>query len=279
MRFPHLAAEWDGERNPDPPASVSAGSNRRVWWRCGAGHRYRAAVKSRAAGSGCPYCAGRAVQPEENSLAARYPALASEWDVAHNGALTPCEVTPGAHRKVWWRCAAGHSWQAAVFSRTRGSGCPYCSGQRVLAGETDLAARYPALAAEWDAERNAPLTPQQVLPDSNRTVWWRCPQGHSYAASNTHRTRSASGCPYCAGRKVLPGFNDLAAREPQLAAQWHPSLNGALTPQQVTTGSHRRVWWQCEAGHVWRAVVYSRTGGQNAGCPVCAGRIRQKQHS
>ncbi|MCI6567534.1 MAG: zinc-ribbon domain-containing protein [Dysosmobacter sp.] len=33
-----------------------------------------------------------------------------------------------------------------------------------------------------------------------------------------------------------------------------------------------RVWWQCERGHEWQAVIFSRV--QGAGCPVCAGRVR-----
>lgn len=60
---------------------------------------------------------------------------------------------------------------------------------------------------------------------------------------------------------VQKGFNDLAAKAPDVAAQWHPTLNGNLTPEMVTSGSHRRVWWQCPLGHTWKAFVYSRTGG------------------
>lgn len=81
------------------------------------------------------------------------------------------------------------------------------------------------------------------------------------------------GCPYCAGRKVLPGFNDLASKSPDVAAQWNPALNGGLTPEMVTVSSHRRVWWQCPQGHVWKALVYSRTGEQKCGCPVCGGSL------
>lgn len=73
------------------------------------------------------------------------------------------------------------------------------------------------------------------------------------------------------GRKVLPGFNDLASLEPQVAAQWDTERNGALRPDQVTVGSGKRVWWRCEEGHVWKAKVYSRTGKMRTGCPVCAG--------
>ena len=228
-------------------------------------------------GTGCPYCANRKVLPEETSLAAQYPLLAAQWDPVQNGACTPSQVTGGTHRKVWWRCPQGHSWQASVVSRVQqGTGCPVCSGRKVQAGENDLATRRPALAAEWDPVKNGPLTPQQVTESSNRRVWWRCPKGHSYQASVSHRARNNSGCPYCANRKVLPGFNDLATRFPTLADQWDQTLNGDLTPADVTAGCRRKVWWRCPENHVWKAVVYARTGPQKSGCPVCAGKVRRK---
>ena len=121
-------------------------------------------------------------------------------------------------------------------------------------------------------EENAPLKFADMTIGSHKKVWWRCPLGHSYPAIIADRTRRGSGCPYCTNRKVLPGFNDLATKEPVLALQWHPTRNGSLTPQQVTVGSSRKVWWLCEKGHAWRAVIGSRTGKQRHGCPVCAGR-------
>ena len=84
------------------------------------------------------------------------------------------------------------------------------------------------------------------------------------------------GCPYCANRKVLPGFNDLATIQPLVTKQWHETLNGTLTPEMVTAGSHKKAWWQCSYGHVWKATIYSRAGVQQCGCPVCAGRTRTK---
>ena len=51
-------------------------------------------------------------------------------------------------------------------------------------------------------------------------------------------------------------------------------LNGALTPQMVTAGSHKKIWWRCPENHVWKAVVYSRTGPKRCGCPVCAGKAK-----
>ena len=119
--------------------------------------------------------------------------------------------------------------------------------------------------------------PNQVTPFSNRRAWWICEKGHEYNTVIAHRTQSSSGCPYCSNRKVLAGYNDLATIKPKIAEQWHPALNGELTPQTVTAGSRKKVWWQCSAGHIWRAVIYSRAGPQTCGCPVCAGKINESR--
>ena len=274
IQVPALEAEWDAEKNaPLKFADLTIGSHKKVWWRCPAGHSYDSVVKSRVLGTGCPVCAGRVVLPDENSLAARYPALVAEWDTEKNAPLLPTLVAPGTVRKAWWRCPKGHSYRAAISSRAGGgTGCPFCAGQKVIQGENDLATQYPQLAAQWDAAKNGTLTPELVTSGSNRRVWWRCEKGHSYPAVIAHRVRSGSDCPYCSNHKVLPGFNDLATIEPVVASQWHPTRNGSLTPQQVTPGSRRKVWWLCDKGHAWRAVVNSRTGKQRCGCPICAGR-------
>ena len=280
-RFPDLVREWHPTKNlPLTPERLLPGSHAAVWWICGRGHEWRAMVKSRTAGCGCPVCANRAISPGENDLAATHPDLARQWHPVKNGALTPRDVTAGAHRKVWWCCEKGHEWQASVLSRSGGgAGCPVCAGKVVLPGENDLATAFPQVAEQWDPVRNGALRPDKVSPYSNRRVWWLCRRGHPYQAVVAARTVQHSGCPYCAGRRVLAGFNDLAAVRPDLAAQWHPELNGSLRPEGVTAGSRHKVWWACPLGHVWRAAVYSRAGKQGSGCPVCAGRVKPGRQS
>ena len=269
-----LLREWDAEKNGGKtPSDVSMGSHQKVWWLCPKGHSYCSVVKSRVQGTGCPICVGRVILPGENSLAAKYPALVAEWDAEKNAPLLPTQVASGTLRKVWWLCPKGHSYYSSIASRAGGStGCPVCAGQVVIPSENDLASQYPQLAAQWDRKKNGKLRPEMVTPKSNRRVWWRCEKRHSFCSVIAHRVKAKSGCPYCAGRKVLVGFNDLATREPVVASQWHPTLNGDLTPEQVTAGSSRRVWWHCENGHAWRAIVSCRTGKQRCGCPICAGR-------
>lgn len=199
--------------------------------------------------------------------------LLKEWDESRNFPLTPDTVSYGSKKKVWWTCENGHSWQTTVHVRSEGSGCPYCAGRKVLLGFNDLETLYPDVAAQWDKRKNGCLKPSDVAVSSNRPAWWHCELGHSYRATVSSRTQRKTGCPYCAGCKVLKGFNDLETLCPGVAAQWHPSLNGALTPEMVTPGSNKKVWWQCSMGHVWKSDIYPRTGAQQCGCPVCAGKV------
>ena len=277
-RYPQLAAQWHPSKNgPLEPESVLPGSHRYVWWVCGQGHEWRAQIKSRVSGCGCPVCANREILPEQNDLASRYPQLAAQWHPTKNGALRPDQLAPGSRRKVWWICGKGHEWLAAVSSRsTGGSGCPVCAGKRIVPGENDLASRYPEIASQWHPTKNGTLLPSEISPHSSRKLWWVCEHGHEYRASAASRTLNGTGCPYCAGRRVMPGFNDLASQEPGVAAQWHPTLNGSTTPEMVTVGSHRKVWWLCEHGHAWKAAIYSRTGSKKCGCPVCAGHVSRR---
>ena len=61
----------------------------------------------------------------------------------------------------------------------RGNRLPlYCTGRKVTPKQGGLMKQFPLLAAEWDVEKNAPLTPQDVTTGSHKLIWWRCPRGH-----------------------------------------------------------------------------------------------------
>ena len=137
---------------------------------------------------------------------------------------------------------------------------------KLIPGQNDFATTHPDLAAQWNYELNE-KNPAEVLPQSNKPVWWTCDKGHDYKTSPVHRVRQGSGCPFCSNKRVLIGFNDLASTHPELAEQWHPSKN-ILTPQEVTIGADKKIWWICRRGHEWEALVYSR---KHNGCPYCAG--------
>jgi len=262
---PGLAEEWHPVKNDDlTPRDITEGSNKKVWWRCGRGHEWRAPAARRRRGSACPYCTGQLVSAEA-SLLYTNPELASEWHQAKNGELAPGSVLPGSHRKVWWFCSAGHEWPAVVSSRSKGHGCPYCSGNSVCL-ETSLLAVKPALAEQWHPTKNPGVSPNDVTAYSHKKVWWKCAKGHEWAALVSNRAQGKN-CPYCSNQRLC-GDNCLATTNPALSLEWHPSKNKCLTPYTVFAGSSKKVWWQCAKGHEWRAGINSRNSG--VGCPHCA---------
>ncbi len=200
------------------------------------------------------------------SLCQEFPALAEEWHPNLNGDLTSEQVTGGSKKKVWWLGACGHHWDAVVYSRAAGSGCPYCGNRRVGFGN-DLETQFPEVAATCHPTLNGARTPDQVAPRSNSKAWWLGACGHPWEAVVANRTNKIrSGCPYCANQKVGYG-NDLATRFPELSREWHPTKNGDVTPSQVTSGARKNVWWTCSSGHEWRAMVFKRSSG--AACEKC----------
>ena len=144
----------------------------------------------------------------------------------------------------------------------------------------DLASRYPELLAEWDWERNGDLKPTDVITSSNKRVWWKCEEGHEWSGLVVNRARKGKadpGCPYCSGRKVLAGYNDLAATHPGIAAMWHPRMNKRLKPTGVQAVSRKPAWWRGECGHVYQMAVRDRVRAKPGYCPYCSGRKRPER--
>lgn len=144
-------------------------------------------------------------------------------------------------------------------------------GRKLIPGINDLTTKFPDVAALWDMSRNGDLTPDQLLPGSNKKVWWQCEKGHSWEASPYSLTNMGSRCPYCAGKRVIPGETDLATRYPEVAVLWDCDNNGNADPTKIMPATKQKFWWRCEKGHSWEAAVYSLTIAKS-GCPYCSGR-------
>ena len=277
---PEVALSWDAERNGRGAGSVRANSSEAAWWRGACGHGWDAPVSAAvAAGGACPICAGRRVLAGFNDLASVDPGLAAQWHPSLNGGLSPRDVTAGSSRKAWWLCDGGHEWQATINNRHRlGSACPVCANRLAVAGANDLATTHGKLARQWDRGLNGGLTPRDVTARSTKKAWWLCKEGHSFQMQVVRRAGGRDpGCPYCAGRRVLPGFNDLATVRPDIASQWHPTMNRRLGPSEVLATSGKEAWWKGECGHTWKAKVRDRTRAKSPSCPYCSGRRKPER--
>ena len=203
---PDLMKEWDWELNTELDASkLSYGSNKTASWICEKRHRWEATISDRSRGRKCPYCSGRRILVGYNDLATSNPKLTEQWHPTKNGTLTPHNVSAGSNKKVWWKCEKGHEWEAVIYTRVKGVGCPICGKVTRVINNThnqikvkgSLALKFPDLAKEWNCVKNGKLSPEDVLTGSTKKVWWRCVKGHEWNARISHRV-SGVGCPICA---------------------------------------------------------------------------------
>ncbi|WP_214514909.1 zinc-ribbon domain-containing protein [Rhodococcus sp. WY5] len=262
-----IASQWHPTKNTTTPSQVGNGTPQQAWWQCKIGHEWRAAVNSRTKkGTGCPFCAGKAVLPGYNDLQTTRPDLAREWHSTRNP-LTPTAFTSGSNKKVWWACSSGHEWQSTIINRSSGGyGCPVCTNRTVLPGYNDLATVMPQLASQWHPTRNT-VKPTEVTIGSKKKIWWQCNEGHEWQAPPESRS-IGQDCPYCSNRRALQGFNDLATTHPHLIPEWHP--DNTRSPESVTFGSDHEALWICTAHqHQWKAEVQRRSSGSS--CPICSG--------
>jgi hypothetical protein len=158
------------------------------------------------------------------------------------------------------------------------TGCPCCAG-RQLSVTNSFAARYPAAVGMWDAERNHPLAPDQVLGGTPDVYWWRCDAGpdHRWQVSplvlgKISVAKGRRGCPFCAGKRA--SVTNSVASHPDLSVEWHPTRNGDLDPANVVASTARKLWWRCQVdpSHEWAATGANRT--RRRGCPMCKTSLR-----
>ena len=138
--------------------------------------------------------------------------------------------------------------------------------------ENSVAVKYPEIALEWNYELNKGLSPAMFNYGSNKTVWWTCQKCKTdYDMEISKRTSGKMNCPYCAGKRIRIGLNDIATTHPDLVKDWDYEENDLL-PQEISRGSDKRISWNChKCGYKWKATLSSRVAG--SGCPLCAGKV------
>ncbi len=210
----------------------------------------------------------------KDSLQDLFPEVAKEWHPTKNGLLKPEHFYTGSEYSAWWKCSkCGYEWQTMIKQRTgkKLHNCPQCSHQTIVAGRNDLATTHPWLAAEWHPTKNGNLTPNEVITGFGKKYWWKCSKcGHEWQATIVHRKFSKSGCPLCANKATVTGINDLKTKFPNIAKEWDYEKNAPLIPEEIHSGSNKKVWWICSiCGKSWQATVSSRTHYNHDGCRSC----------
>lgn len=289
--FPEIFSQIDiEETKKDYPDinldKIAINSHFKLTWICKdhLEHRYVTSVFNRTRkNTGCPYCSNAKVLPGFNDLQTRFPGIAKEFAIDSNNGVLPSEIMPGNQHNFWWRCPKCKKlYKATPNNRTKHghkSSCPYCAG--IIPGtrarkDILLKDKYPELFKQLDIEKNkqefSNLNLDKITTGSGYKLWWKCSNNSehpSYQALIYNRINRNAGCPYCANKKVLPGYNDLATTHPEIAKYWDYQKNGNLTPSDILAGSDLKVWWLCPKGHSYFGRIANRI---RYGCPKCSHR-------
>ena len=92
-------------------------------------------------------------------------------------------------------------------------------------------------------------------------------------AGNHINPRIKAGCPYCAGKALFHGENDLASQFPDIAKYFDEELNLCL-PDKIFAKSNKKYWWDCDNGlkHKYQMKPLNKVK-RNQGCPICSGQL------
>ncbi len=215
---------------------------------------------------------------KDNNFTIYYPELLDEWDYERNDGLLPESLSVGSNKKVWWKCKkCGSSFTTSIGRKIEYINCPYCSAKKV--NETNsLEKRFPNLMKYWDKEKNVGILPSELYYSSRKNVWWICENcGLSYRMPVCSRIKAKTNyCFDCKHKHIgdmnrinsTNNKNNLLIKRSDLVKEWDYEKNFPLTPDVLTIGSGKKVWWKCSCcGNEWQAAVYNRTNGN--GCPKC----------
>ena len=152
---------------------------------------------------------------------------------------------------------------------------------KLIVGYNDLATVAPKVATMWSSKNT--YAPNNVSAKSTKTALFVCPDcQQEFKAPVCNVVKSVSygntGCPVCAGRKVIPGINDLASQHPKVSTMW--SDKNDYTPSEISACSSRRAIFVCpvckqEFVTSIRAMTRAVASGF-ACCPDCRMQMRMR---
>eukprot|EP01083_Nonionella_stella_P099379 279442_1 len=269
---PSVAAEFHPTKNHPLRASSRIRKSERVWWKCLADgrHVWEATVTNRVHKKRrCPFCSINQRAPRSMPLTETHPQLVKEWHPTRNLPLEPSQQL-ARWKRVVWQCSVtkDHVWEMKIYFRTyHKSGCPHCLRIRKTK-PIILAKQSPVFTDEWHPTLNGSLKPTDSLKQE-QVVHWQCRThpDHTWSTQVLARVHFDAGCPHC--RRTFSNRRSIARLIPSVAAEWHPTKNGTLSPEKVQYKSRADIWWVCsKCSFEWKASPFYRCGRLDV-CPNC----------
>ena len=220
---------------------------------------------------------------KENCLAVACPKVAAM--LSEKDKHLAFDATTGSGRKLTFVCPdCKQKFEAAICNVVRSvgngtTGCPVCAGRKVVPGINDLASQYPEVATMWSSKNKLPAS--EVATQSGKKAFFKCHNcGQEFEARIHHVVDAVdnghTGCPICAGLKVVSSINDLASQCPEAAAMW--SSKNKLSASEVAVKSSKKAFFKCrDCGQEFEAAIQNvvrSVGNGFTGCYDC--KMRRK---
>lgn len=267
-KHPDIADEFHSTKNGYHTAeTITCGSTLLMWWICQkCGNEWKQGVSKRLrVGKNCYNCRKKE-KDYNNSLGKNCPHLLKEWDYTKNIDIDPFVISQNSGYRAFWICENGHPHRMPIkIKKNDLRNCPDCPKEN-----KKLSEKYPNLLNELCYEEDKKILDNYTY-GSNKKFTWKCDKEHTYEMAINCKTRG-KGCPTCAGR-IVDETNCLA-RHKDIASQFHPTLNGNITPNDVHERSNKKYYWICDVNkkHVWKSSVVHRVV-RKSGCLYCAGLL------
>ncbi|MCA4157722.1 zinc-ribbon domain-containing protein [Priestia megaterium] len=277
---PELAKEWHPTKNGELlPDELAPTSGKKVWWKCSynPSHEWESYISNRQRGVGCPSCANE----QQSSFAEQllffhfekiFKETKNRFLICIDGKdyeldIFIPELKLGIEFDGYW-----HHLEERIkrdedknnMLKERGINLI-----RIRNFNLPKIEKHGAFIIEYEKENTYNLIFEElkkIIINNFRLDQEQLKAIINLNVENIEQDKIQVYSQYVGKRKE----NSIANTHIELSKQWHPTKNGELSPYHCTHGSNKKVWWQCNQGHEWQAMIVSRTN-RRQGCPFCAG--------
>lgn len=270
-QFPEIAAQYDTQKNiVSDPKLILAGSHQRVWWICDYGHHWQTSVRNRTgvAKTGCPKCSPQSSFPEIRVFCELKHLFEP---IEHRAKIDDIEVDI-----LFPTLRLAIEFDGSYFHKSKLEADKRKSAALISKGFSMVRLRVSPLGKLSANDLIIPNEPNLSIETMTKIVHHLCeiePKLSEHLKNYSREKAFVNDSEYRDFISFLPGpgpKDSLAAKNPEIAKEWHPEKNKPLVPEMFHPRSGKKVWWICEKNHEWEATIDHRAVGR--GCPVCSGK-------
>ena len=232
----HIKSKYWSDKNELTPRQAIKGSQNKYWFDCECGHTFNSALNDITQNKWCPYCSNQKLCENQDCQQCFEKSFALHdkskyW--SDENELTPRQVIKGSHKKYWFNCECGHTFNSALFTITRNNGwCSYCSNNKLCSDNTCQICFEKSFASheksKYWSNKNIEI-PRNVFKSSGRKYWFNCKDGHEFESLLSNISGKNRWCPICVNKTEKKLYEELLQIYPSLKTQFR--INWCKNPK------------------------------------------------